>query len=72
VKKKLKYLQKDRFAYIRKYFDIIDEIRFIQKRLWNIVEENQGKPILQKSCLSELRESTISLAKLNSAMMFYA
>ena len=33
----LKYLQKDRFAYIREFFDRIEEIRFIQKRLWKMI-----------------------------------
>ena len=63
VKKNLKYLQKDRFAYIREFFDRIKEIRFIQKRLWKMIQDNPDKPILQKSCLSELHQSTIMAKK---------
>ena len=68
VKKNLKYLQKDRFAYIREFFDRIEEIRFIQKRLWRMIEDNPDKPILQKSCLSELHQSTITLCNLYDAL----
>jgi hypothetical protein len=44
----LKYLQKDRFAYIRKFFDRIEEIRFIQKRSCKMIQDNPDKPFLQK------------------------
>ena len=37
VKKNLKYLQNNRFAYIREFFDRIEEIRYIQKRLWKLM-----------------------------------
>jgi hypothetical protein len=68
VKKNLKHLQKDRFAYMREFFDRIQEIRFIQKRLWRMIEENPDKPILQKSCLSELHQSTITLCSLYDSL----
>ena len=68
VKKNLKHLQKDRFAYIRELFDRIEEIRFIQKRLWKMIQDNPDKPILQKSCLSELHQSTITLCNLYDAL----
>ena len=68
VKKNLKHLQKDRFAYIREFFDRIEEIRFIQKRLWRMIEDNPDKPILQKSCLSELHQSTITLCNLYDSL----
>jgi hypothetical protein len=48
VKKNLKHLQKDRFAYIREFFDRIEEIRFIQKRLWKMIQDNPDKPIYKK------------------------
>ena len=34
VKKDLTRLQKDWYAYVREFFDRIEEIRYIQKRLW--------------------------------------
>ena len=58
-KEKSKALAKRQVAYIREFFDRIEEIRFIQKRLWKMIEDNPDKPILQKSCLSELHQSTI-------------
>jgi hypothetical protein len=64
VKKDLTRLQKDRYAYVREFFDRIEEIRYIQKRLWRLIEDNPDNPILQKSCLSELHQSTISLCNL--------
>jgi hypothetical protein len=64
VKKNLTHLQKDRFAYVSEFFDRIEEIRYIQKRLWKITEDNPDKPILQKSCLSELHQSTLTLCNL--------
>jgi hypothetical protein len=68
VRKNLKHLQKDRFAYVREFFDRIEEIRYIQKRLWKLIEDNPDKPILQKSCLSELHQSTLTLCDLYDAL----
>jgi hypothetical protein len=48
LKNNLKHLQKDRFAYIRGFFDRIEEISYTQKRLWKLMEDNPDKPILQK------------------------
>jgi hypothetical protein len=64
VMKNLAHLQKDRFAYVREFFDRIEEIRYIQKKLWKLMEDNPDKPILQKSCLSELHQSTLTLCDL--------
>ena len=69
VKNDLTRLQKDRYAYVREFFDRIEEIRFIQKRLWKLMEDNPDKPILQKSCLSELHQSTLSLCNLYDALL---
>ena len=60
----LKHLQRDRYAYRREYFKRIEEIRLIQKKLWKIIDENQDKPDLQKGCLADLNQSTISLGNL--------
>lgn len=68
TKKNLKHLQKDRFTYLRAFFDRIEEIRFIQKRLWKMIQDNPDKPILQKSCLSELHQSTIILCNLYDSL----
>ena len=60
----LKHLQRDRYAYRREYFKRIEEIRLIQKKLWKIIDENQDKPDLQKGCLAELNQSTVTLGNL--------
>jgi hypothetical protein len=60
--------EEDDIAYVRGFFDRVEEIRFIQKRLWKLVENNPDNPILQKSCLSKLHQSTITLCNLYDAL----
>ena len=60
----LKHLQRDKYAYRREYFKRIEEIKLIQRNLWKIIDENEFKPDLQMSCLSELNQSTVMLANL--------
>src|SRR5829696_3498907 len=62
VKRNVQYLRRYEYAYIREYLDRIEEMRLIQKRLWNLIEGNSDNPIFQKDCLSELCKSTIALA----------
>ena len=54
--------------FVREFFDRIEETRYIQKRLRKLIEDNPDKPILQKSCLSELHQSTITLSNLYDAL----
>ena len=62
LKRNIEYLRRHENAYIQEYFDRIEEMRLIAKRLWKLVEENPHNPILQKDCLSELGKSTIAKA----------
>jgi hypothetical protein len=62
LKRNMEYLRRHEYAYIQEYFDRIEEMRLISKRLWKLVEENPHNPILQKDCLSELCKSTIAVA----------
>jgi hypothetical protein len=62
LKRNMEYLRRHEYAYIQEYFDRIEEMRLISKRLWTLVEENPHNPILQKDCLSELCKSTIAVA----------
>jgi hypothetical protein len=62
LKRNIEYLRRHENAYIQEYFDRIEEMRLIGKRLWKLVEENPHNPILQKDCLSELCKSTIAMA----------
>jgi hypothetical protein len=62
TRKNLEYLQKDRFAYIQNnFFDRVEEIKYMQRMLWELVNNNEDKLNLQLSCLSELRELTVLL-----------
>ena len=61
LKRNIEYLRRHEYAYIQEYFDRIEEMRLIGKRLWKLVEENPHNPILQKDCLSELCKSTIAI-----------
>jgi len=60
----LRHLKRDRYAYRREYFKRIDEIRLIQRNLWKLIDNNPIKPELQMDCLSELNQSTVTLANL--------
>jgi hypothetical protein len=62
LKRNMEYLRRHEYAYVQEYFDRIEEMRLISKRLWKLVEENPHNPILQKECLSELCKSTIAIA----------
>jgi hypothetical protein len=62
LKRNMEYLRRHEYAYIQEYFDRIEEMRLISKKLWKLVEENPHNPILQKECLSELCKSTIAVA----------
>jgi hypothetical protein len=62
LKRNMEYLRRHEYAYIQEYFDRIEEMRLISKRLWKLVEENSHNAILQKDCLSELCKSTIAVA----------
>jgi hypothetical protein len=62
LKRNIEYLRRHENAYVQEYFDRIEEMRLIHKRLWKLVEENPHNPILQKDCLSELCKSTIAVA----------
>ena len=66
--KNLRHLQRDRSAYGREYFKRIEEIRMIQKKLWKLIDENPDRPLLQKGCLSELYQSTITLGNLYESL----
>jgi hypothetical protein len=50
------------------YFNRIEKIRFIQKKLWKIIKANADNPNLQKNCLVELHQSTITLANISELL----
>ena len=62
LKRNIEYLRRHEYAYTQEYFDRIEEMRLIGKRLWKLVEDNPHNPMLQKDCLSELCKSTIAMA----------
>lgn len=68
AEKHLRHLQKDRFAFIQGFFDRMEEIKFMQKRIWEIVNNNKDKPNLQLGCLSELHQLTLTLSNLDELL----
>ena len=60
----LRHLKRDRYAYRREYFKRIDEIRLIQRNLWKLIDNNEIRPELQMDSLSELNQTTVTLANL--------
>lgn len=64
VGKRIEILQKDRYAYHAKFFERIDELKSYQKDLHEIIKKNSDKPHIQRACMTELRELTISLSNL--------
>jgi hypothetical protein len=62
LKRNMEYLRRHEYAYVQEYFDRIEEMRLISKRLWKLVEENPHNPVLQKDCLSELCKSIMAVA----------
>ncbi len=68
AEKNLRHIQKDRFAFIQGFFDRMEEIKFMQKKIWEIVNNNKDKPNLQLSCLSQLHQLTITFSHLDELL----
>ena len=64
IGKRIEILQKDRYAYISQYFESIDELKFGMKKLHEIIDKSEHNPGLQKGCISELKDLTISVTSL--------
>ncbi len=57
-------LQKDRYAYIGLYFERIEQLRYAERKLHEIIDKHDHNPILQKGCIAELAGITQSLTSL--------
>ena len=60
----MKHLQQDHFAFIRLFFDRVEEIKYLQRKQWEIINNNPNSPDLHLSCMKELHSLAISLADL--------
>jgi hypothetical protein len=66
---KLSYLRKDRTAFIDQlFFRRVSEIEKLQKEQWRLYNDNADNPHLQKDCLRELHQLTITLANMYDAL----
>ena len=67
-KKEFDRLRQDRFEYQYQFMQRIIEIENLQRKLWQIYNENSenkpNQPLIQLNCLKELHALTISLANL--------
>jgi hypothetical protein len=62
---KLSYLHKDRTAFIDQlFFKRVSELEKLQKERWRLYRDNANNPHLQKDCLRELHQLTITLANM--------
>ena len=73
IKKKLgtrlSYLSKDRTAFIAEiFFRRVSELEKLQKEQWRLYNDNTDNPYLQKDCLRELHQLTITLANMYDAL----
>lgn len=62
--KLLLYHENNNDESIYEYLERIEEIKFIQKELWQIHDRNTANPMLQVECISEMRECTSLLMNL--------
>ena len=60
----LKHLQQDHFGFIQLFFDRVEEIKYLQRKQWEIINNNPNSPDLHLACMKELHSLTISLADL--------
>jgi hypothetical protein len=69
---RLSHLRKHRFAFVQELFNRIDEIKTYQKHLWATMSEHKEDPTVQKNCISELHQLTITLHNLNEMLPAYS
>jgi hypothetical protein len=66
---KLSYLRKDRTMFIAEiFFRRVSELEKLQKEQWRLYNKNADNPYLQKDCLHELHQLTITLANMYDAL----
>jgi hypothetical protein len=66
---KLGYLRKDRTAFLDQlFFRRVSEIEKLQKEQWRLYNDNVNNPHLQKDCLHELHQLTVTIANMYDAL----
>ena len=72
VESRLAYLQRHRTAFISEFFNRAEEIMKYQKELWRIYHSTPDDGHLQRDCLRELHQLTITLANMYEALPAYS
>jgi hypothetical protein len=62
--KQLAYFTENKDAYIREFYQRISEIEFLQKKMWELYDNNEKDPEFQLGCIKELRMLTMTLVDL--------
>ena len=62
--KQLAYFTENKDAYIREFYQRIPEIEFLQKKMWELYDNNEKDPEFQLGCIKELRMLTMTLVDL--------
>jgi hypothetical protein len=72
VESRLSHLRKHRIEFISEFFNRIDEIKTYQRHLWKTMNNHSEDGNLQKSCISELHQLTITLHNLYEMLPAYS
>jgi hypothetical protein len=72
VESRLSHLRKHRIVFISEFFNRIDEIKTYQRHLWKTMNNHSEDGNLQKSCISELHQLTITLHNLYEMLPAYS
>jgi hypothetical protein len=72
VESRLSHLRKHRIVFISEFFNRIDEITTYQRHLWKTMNNHSEDGNLQKSCISELHQLTITLHNLYEMLPAYS
>ena len=58
------YFTKNKDAYLHEFYERILEIEYLQKKLWELFDNNEEDPEFQVGCIKELRMLTMTLVDL--------
>lgn len=68
VEGRLEHFRKHRTAFIEEFFKRVDEVNKYQQELWAIFHKNPHNSTLQKDCIKELHQLTVTLTNLYDAL----
>jgi hypothetical protein len=62
--KQLQYFTRNKNAYLHEFYQRILEIQFLQKKMWELHDNNEKDPEFRLGCVKELRMLTMTLVDL--------